>query len=321
MARNASGAERSGSSSWAVQGGTARITLSCGASDSSPSAEGQAGHLAVFELRGRSAADRGGSPRRTGRSAQGRFDECRGQARHGDARTDSPAALGERLPHHRAGKIGGSFLRRRIESGDQHGPQEFFPQQATGTAAPRRSAGRDGAASRSPRRGNRRDCVPGTRRPAARAHHGIGPSLGRSVQRGPWRRRRKGTLPGPVRQADPPRRWRADNGRRRGCRTGRGGCRCRSPCRARCLVGAAAPAGLPGGVRKHDRHAAARQRHGRRQSGQSRSDDMDARASTGCVISKHAAPHDDPQQSRLGDADAPARRRPALGEHFLQHGP
>ena len=313
MARNASGTVRSGSSSCAVQGGTARITRSSGPSDSSPSAKVRPRHSC--RLRSFRAISR--RPRRISAPASRKrcsagSTKARGQAGHRDAGTDAAAALGEGLAHHRAGKIGGAFLRRRIEGGDQHGPQEFLPQQPAA-----RQHLVDSPAGVAPHQGRHGEIVAEPRARHAAPGDESPPRNGPVVRtqrpaHGPWRRRRTETPPGPARQPDPPRRWRGGSGRRPGCRTARGDCRCRSPCRAR-------RHGRSGSARRPAaRHPTARRDTPRPASVTAADNPANpapttwTRApATGRASSEHAAACDDPQQSRLADADAPARRAPS----------
>ena len=105
---------------------------------------------------------------------------------------------------------------------------------------------------------NRRARVPGTRRSDEKIHQGSGPAFGRQAASAPWLRDRRKQIRLPAVPPIGP--ARADRGRDirapRDCRTEANDCHCRSSCRARVVIGPAAPARLPRGL-VHDDSAAA----------------------------------------------------------------
>ena len=180
-----------GSRFWAIQGGTERITRSCGPSVSSPSSKVKPSTLSPPNRMARS-----GRPNRIVRPAtpqprNGGVDESGGEAWRCDERPYVAPAFRECFAHDGARKIGRGFLRRRVQGGQQHGPQEFVPQN---TIAPNDFV--DPPAGMTPQQGraapgSRAGRVPGTRRPGSRIHQGTAPSLGRRVQRWPDGRSKK----------------------------------------------------------------------------------------------------------------------------------
>ena len=196
-----------------------------------------------------------------------------------------------------------------------------FSTAVPGRAAPRRFAGRDGAASTSPR--PRPDACPARDASRSEPTTGWARRSGVSVQVRPVATSKNGNSARAG--ADKPSVLCA-NGAQVAAdglvgRTARGDYRCRSPCRARCH-------GRSGSVRRPaGRHP--KERQARRGQPGSRPPTIRpillrrygrVRLRPAASSSEHAAPDNDPQQSRLGDADAPARRRPTLGDHLLKHG-
>lgn len=239
--------------------------------------EGQAAHFSVLQLQGAQPATEPNLRAGLAQPLQGRFDEGGGQAGHRDPRADAAAALGQRLAHHRAREVGRSFLRRGIENGNQQGPQEFLPQHAAA-----RQHLFDLSAGMASHQGRYRQIVTEARArhaaPCSQDPPGNGPVIGAQGP-GPTRRDVKERKLCPRRSAHPVRRADGAEVAADGRIAGQDEVIAVVDLHVEhaVMVGAATSSRLSGGIRKHDRHAAARQGHGRRQSGQSCSDDVDAR--------------------------------------------